>query len=327
MPRKGTRRQRSRTRTLIRTCRSFAEQAQPLLDEFCKEHRICVGSNIPTEDDEHARGPLHSDIDENDSDEPDDSCVQRLCLSPMHALAQNPRRTQHTFCRMVQTRVAERLWCTKEWIQAEGERSDDILLQRKRARFKSISSKGASAFLLAVPEKDTKLNKLTWSTMLKRHLGLQVYDDANYPLWCARCGNTMDAEGTHATEQCRSGWNQLHRHGAVQRAWAYKILRAAGVGYTFEEQLLIPGTATRPADVYVPIPPRHNSEAPTSVEPIAYDITVRSTLSTEPAKILKAALKAGDRTGQPRMGNRPSNVDREARIYNYAANSKHHHAL
>ena len=182
----------------------------------------------------------------------------------------------HLPIRQIPVRYADSLWQVDEWNEAAGARNMELELQLRRARLMSISSPGASAFLLATPSHATRLNRRIWSVMVKRHLGLNVYDDTQRPLICAHCGDAMDATGLHSTESCRIGWSQLHRHNAVQRTWAYEVLRKAGCSTSFEEQLLIPGTRARPADVFVPVPPLSINEQPTHQRPIAYDITVRA---------------------------------------------------
>ncbi len=133
--------------------------------------------------------------------------------------------------------------------------------------------------------------------MLRRHLGLKVYDDTHRPHLCSHCGVPMDSGGIHATESCRVGWNQLHRHGAVQRTMAYDVLRIAGRATSFEEELFIPGTRARPVDIFVPVPSTALNEDPGTKRPIAYDITVRAALSGEGGRILHAAkTKAGAAT-------------------------------
>ena len=83
-------------------------------------------------------------------------------LPPLDELANRAKRTQIKLLRVLFIEEANalwrlkqwrdsNLWRLKQWREAEGERGSRLDLRLIRARYLSISSPGASAFLLAVP--------------------------------------------------------------------------------------------------------------------------------------------------------------------------------
>ena len=214
---------------------------------------------------------------------------RKALIPPLDDLTRTAKRTQYKLSRVLFVEKANALWRNDQWCKAQGERGSNMELQMHRARYMSISLPGASAFLLAVPSRSTRVNGTIWAVMLRRHLGLDLYEDTHRPLLCSHCGQQMDTTGLHATESCRSGWTQVHEHGAVQRTMAYDVLRPAGCATSFEEKLLIPDTRSSPADIFVPVPPPTGANDDATRRPIAYDITVRATLSGESGRILPAA--------------------------------------
>ena len=265
---------------------SFTAQAKDSYDLFAERHPPHVNDEC-----EH---PMDLALDADDM--PPTAKMQRL--PPFPDLLQNAKRTQHKLSRVLLSNIAQDLWREQEWAQATHYGGPEHELQSWRARMQSIASPGASAFLIATPTRTTRLNRRIWSIMLCRHLGLKVYDDGQRPLHCSHCGKPMDAQGVHATESCRVGWSQLHRHNAMQRTWAYEVLRPAGCSTSFEEPLLIPGTQARPADVFVPVPPGASHTDAHAQRPIAYDITVRATLGGEGTRLLRAATHVGGAASQ-----------------------------
>ena len=87
--------------------------------------------------------------------------------------------------------------------------------------------------------------------MLRRHLGLPVYDDTARPLRCAECTEPMDAGGDHGSDLCKKGLGWNNRHSAVVRIFGRDVFRAAGAGTSYEVPYLVPGLNLRPADILV----------------------------------------------------------------------------
>ena len=270
---------------------SFLTQATRLHRLFCQTHGVQLRDTAGNPEDEEL------DLDDEPRTTPK-AYMSTIHLPTIGDMVLNPKRTQHLLMRVRHNQHAADVWKEEQWAETKGCRGDETDLQLLRARYLSISSIGACTFLTAAPTVATRINKTIWSIMLRRHLGLDVYDDTAKPLWCPHCNTRKDAKGRHATESCRNGWSQVHRHGSIQRVWAYDILRRAGCATSLEEQLLIPGTRSRPADVYVPVP-LQDPNAPSQVpKPIAFDVTVRTALSGEAGRILKAATTIGGAADQ-----------------------------
>lgn len=122
--------------------------------------------------------------------------------------------------------------------------------------------------------------------MLRRYLGITVYEDSTQPLLCSHCNQPMDPYGDHATI-CKHGFGVVHRHNTLRNTLARHVLKGTGLSYTIEAPFLIPHTSSRPTDILVQPTPPPTGEAPG--RPTAYDITVRSPYIH--GKIRQAALR------------------------------------
>eukprot|EP00177_Eucheuma_denticulatum_P006688 GFKZ01012160.1.p1 GENE.GFKZ01012160.1~~GFKZ01012160.1.p1 ORF type:complete len:238 (-),score=20.17 GFKZ01012160.1:1955-2668(-) len=112
-----------------------------------------------------------------------------------------------------------------------------------------------------------------WSVMLRRHLGVRVYDDTA-PLRCAACEKRMDALGDHASDLCNKGHGWNTRHRAVYITLGRELFSAAGLNVRYEVPNLVPGLNVRPADILVT--ERQDGSSPLPPLPVAYDVTVVS---------------------------------------------------
>lgn len=124
--------------------------------------------------------------------------------------------------------------------------------------------------------------------MLRRHLGIPVYDDSR-ALKCSHCSSPMDALGDHAADLCRKGYGWGHRHKVVVSVFGREVFSAAGFRCNYEVPLLVPGTLLRPADILVDPPPPAPGENPG--KPTAYDVTIVSPFKT--GMITQVAKKPG----------------------------------
>lgn len=107
--------------------------------------------------------------------------------------------------------------------------NDDV---RRRVRFRALLDTPACHFIAAHPALVSKVSDSMWSIMLRRHLGLKVFDDTS-ELRCAECQKTMDPLGDHASDLCHNLWplkglGCTNRHNAVARVLGRDLFKAAG---------------------------------------------------------------------------------------------------
>ena len=90
-----------------------------------------------------------------------------------------------------------------------------------------------------------------------------MYDAARA---CPGCGTAMDVFGYHALTCAHMGGLGV-RHNALRDVWL-KYLKLAGVPAQAEAPSLLPGSAARPADIFVPdfVPPDAKSATPACLD-------------------------------------------------------------
>ena len=95
-----------------------------------------------------------------------------------------------------------------------------------------------------------------YTTLLRFWLGMPVYDA---PRACPGCGVAMDMFGYHALTCAHLGDLGV-RHNALRNVWL-KFFKLAGVDAQAEAPSLLPASAARPADIFVPdfVPPSAGS--------------------------------------------------------------------
>ena len=189
-----------------------------------------------------------------------------------------------------------------------------VAIRRMRARRHAFLETPAAAFLSAHPANATHTPSPMWSVMLRRHLGLPVYDDTARPLRCAECTEPMDAGGDHGSDLCKKGLGWNNRHSAVVRVFGHDVFRAAGAGTSYEVPYLVPGLNLRPADILVHPLPSPGSEAPP--RETAYDVTITSPFATgalnKAASGPRALANSADDAKRRKLGQRLISVPRDS---------------
>ncbi len=167
---------------------TFTIQARQHFNDFIATHQVTL------KDDSERTGP--SDHVTHGTEAPDNDHVDpaETALPPFDERTNRTKRTQHKLSQVLFIKEANALWRLKQWREAEGERGSRLDLRLIRARYLSISSPGSSAFLLAVPSRETRLNATIWSVVIRRHLGLKLYDDTHRPLLCSHSGVQWNPE-------------------------------------------------------------------------------------------------------------------------------------
>jgi hypothetical protein len=138
---------------------------------------------------------------------------------------------------------------------------------RCQARLKSLTLSHAGDWLNAVPSKALGLNlhPKVFKVACQYRLGLPVYGRRGP---CPRsCGMTSDVMGDHSVG-CGADGGRIGRHDWL-RDKIFAELQASHANPKKEAPSLIPGNASRPADIYVPT---------WRGRPTAFDITVISSL-------------------------------------------------
>lgn len=134
-----------------------------------------------------------------------------------------------------------------------------------KARLLSASGEGAGAWLGVIPsvELGYVFDSREFTTLLRFWLGMPVYDAARA---CPGCGTAMDVFGYHALTCAHMGGLGV-RHNALREVWL-KYLKLAGVPAQAEAPSLLPGSAARPADIFVPdfVPPDAKSATPACLD-------------------------------------------------------------
>ena len=134
-----------------------------------------------------------------------------------------------------------------------------------KARLLSASGKGAGAWLGVIPSAELGyvFDPREFTTLLRFWVGMPVYDAARA---CPGCGTAMDVYGYHALTCTHLGGLGV-RHNALRDVWL-KFFKLAGVPAQAEAPSLLPGSAARPADIFVPdfVPPDAKSATPACLD-------------------------------------------------------------
>eukprot|EP00754_Rhynchopus_humris_P002073 Rhum_TRINITY_DN11163_c1_g1::Rhum_TRINITY_DN11163_c1_g1_i1::g.42832::m.42832 len=117
-----------------------------------------------------------------------------------------------------------------------------------RARFLSLSLKGAGAFLSAVPSYELAIPNGAFRGLLRLRLDLPVWDEGAQ---CRLCFGDMDPFGRHVFE-CARNADRITRHDVTARA-LYGVCSDLGLGPQLEKKEIVAGRQSRPADVFLPV--------------------------------------------------------------------------
>jgi hypothetical protein len=121
---------------------------------------------------------------------------------------------------------------------------------RDQARLLSVSGRGAASWLGVIPSADLGyvLTPPEFTVLLKWWCGMDVFDSV---FACPSCGCAMDRGGYHALT-CRHAGTLGVRHNALREIFLDFLGRAGIKGCSREAPSLLPGSAARPADIFVP---------------------------------------------------------------------------
>ena len=120
---------------------------------------------------------------------------------------------------------------------------------RDKARLLSVSGRGAGAWLGVIPSEALGyvLTPAEFTVLIKWWCGMDVFDAV---FACPGCGTAMDKAGYHALS-CRHMGSFGVRHNALRDKFLV-FLSQAGIPAEREAPSLLPGSAARPADIFVP---------------------------------------------------------------------------
>ena len=120
---------------------------------------------------------------------------------------------------------------------------------REKARLNSVSMKHSGDWLFAAPVRalGLHLRPLEFITSVKCCLGMEVYQTEGP---CKSCNNPSDTLGDHAVG-CGSDGERIWRHNIIRDA-IFMTAKSASLSPAKEENSLLPGSAEKPADVYIP---------------------------------------------------------------------------
>jgi hypothetical protein len=118
-----------------------------------------------------------------------------------------------------------------------------------RARLLSESGEGAGAWLGVIPSEELGyvLTPSEFTALLQWWCGMDVFGAV---FACPGCGAATDRKGYHALT-CRHMGSFGVRHNALREIFL-RFLSLANIAATREAPSLLPGTAARPADIFVP---------------------------------------------------------------------------
>ena len=216
-------------------------------------------------------------------------------------LAEHPTHNQKLLTWAFFEHRAGLLWQDAEWARRtrrSAPASADLLALR--ARRNAVTDKQSVAFLTASYRETGFISAPVWAIILRRYLGLNVYDAPTPDLFCTACANAkiplsipLDRAGHHALA-CRNGYGWHARHTAVVLRISRHVLRPAGLSHRREVPMLLPNNAKRPADLYVTPPPPADGIRPP--KPHALDITI-VTLHPPASGDLQMLKVAAEHTG------------------------------
>ena len=118
-----------------------------------------------------------------------------------------------------------------------------------KARLLSVSGRGAGAWLGVIPSESLGyvLSPREFTVLLKWWCGMDVFGAV---FACPGCGAAMDLGGYHALT-CRHMGGFGVRHNALREVF-FHFLSQADIPCQREAPSLLPGTAARPADIFIP---------------------------------------------------------------------------
>ena len=153
-----------------------------------------------------------------------------------------------------------------------------------KARLLSVSSPGAGAWLGVIPSESLGyvLSPREFTVLLKWWCGMDVFAEV---FACPGCGAAMDLAGYHALT-CRHMGSFGVRHNALREVFMH-FLSQADIPAAREAPSLLPGSAARPADIFI-----HNYAATKSA---CLDFAVTHTQQTniiERASVCRGAAAA-----------------------------------
>ena len=121
--------------------------------------------------------------------------------------------------------------------------------EREKARLNSVTLAHAGDWLNAVPVKalGLHLRPREFTSSLKYRLGMRVYPSVGS---CIACGQESDEYGDHSIG-CSSEGERIFRHNALRDA-LHSTAKQASLAPAKELSALLPGSAEKPADVYIP---------------------------------------------------------------------------
>ena len=118
-----------------------------------------------------------------------------------------------------------------------------------QARLRHFSLPYASAWITAPPREELQQTSVQFQVNMRHRLGMPVYDVSSAPT-CNRCGAPLDTAGMHGLT-CKFGGRQSEVHDATMAALA-SWTKESGLHGCHEKRGLVPGSAARPADVWLP---------------------------------------------------------------------------
>ena len=138
---------------------------------------------------------------------------------------------------------------------------------RSKALALSSSLPHAGDWLNVIPSHVLGLNLHDWEfrLCLQYWLGLRMFEDG---VSCSICGVMADPLGDHHVG-CGGNGDRIYRHNSIRDA-VFSAAQSAALAPRKEVPALIPGSSSRPADIYLPNWYRG--------QPAALDVTVISTL-------------------------------------------------
>ena len=157
--------------------------------------------------------------------------------------------------------------------------------ERDKARLNAVSMRHSGDWLNTVPVKalGLHLQSVEFITAVKYRLGVAVYPSSGL---CKACNKESDKFGDHAVG-CPFEGERIYRHNSL-RDCVHSTAKTAALSPAKEEASLLPGSADKPADVFLPgwANGRH----------AALDVTVVSPLQVQLRK--KAAEEKGSATNK-----------------------------
>ena len=174
----------------------------------------------------------------------------------------------------------------RELSQAVDKRLLDTLIKKApvfdRARLRSVSARGASAWLGVIPSAALNLTftPREFVHLLRFWFGMRVYEEIHA---CPACDQAMDVHGCHALS-CKHLGSMTVRHNAIREVFMH-YCTMANIKAVREAPGLLPDSAARPADVLLP-PNRLHIPGLSSDRPTCLDFAVTN---TQQSKNLKRA--------------------------------------